>query len=281
VVPNPDGWPFEAPTAARLQTGKPLTLELGDGVSMELKFIPAGQFVAGQPGGHPSETPRAVEIKSPFWIGSCEVTNEQFARFDPTHESRFEHKGSWVFSEGHLGWPLDGPRQPVVRVSQTEAAAFCRWISEKSGMHASLPDEDQWEWACRAGSATPFSFGGLDDDFSAHANLADATIRQLAYDTDGRNTVDMVPRDGRFNDGWLVTAPVGSYQPNPWGLHDMHGNVWEWTRSGFGGTAESVARGGSWRDRPKLGTSACRIHYPGWQKVYNVGFRVVVAPPNP
>ncbi len=101
-------------------------------------------------------------------------------------------------------------------------------------------------------------------------------MKKLAYDTDGHHTVDMVPRDERFDDGYLVTAPVGSYESNAWGLCDMHGNVSEWTCSTYGDSAEIVARGGSWRDRPKRCTSSFRISYPDWQKIYNVGFRVVI-----
>jgi formylglycine-generating enzyme required for sulfatase activity len=120
--------------------------------------------------------------------------------------------------------------------------------------------------------------------------MADATIKQMAYDTDGRYTMDLLPRDARFNDGHLVTADVGSYRPNPWGLYDMHGNAWEWTRSNYRpypyraddgrndttDAGQKVARGGSWYDRPKRCRSAFRLSYPAWQRVYNVGFRIVV-----
>jgi formylglycine-generating enzyme required for sulfatase activity len=223
-------------------------------------------------------------------MGRCEVTNEQYRQFDPAHDSRFEHKGSWVFSEHHLGWPLNQPRQPVVRISWDEARAFCAWLSGRSGARVDLPTEAQWEWACRAGTAGQLGYGGINDDFSPFANLADATIRDLAYDTDGRYTADIVPRDARFDDGVLVTAAVGSFQPNPWGLHDMHGNAWEWTRSCYrpypyrrddgrndpGTAGERVVRGGSWYDRPKRARSGYRLGYDSWQKVFNVGFRVVV-----
>ena len=101
---------------------------------------------------------------------------------------------------------------------------------------------------------------------------------------------DWIPRDNRFDDGGFVTEPVGRYQPNLWGLHDMHGNAWEWTRSAYRlypyhendgrndlalAGEERVVRGGSWYDRPKRCTSSFRLFYPAWQRVFNVGFRVV------
>ena len=238
-----------------------------------------------------------MKIAKPFWMGKFEVTNEQYARFDSEHDSKFEHKGSWVFSEGHLGWRLNHPKQPVVRVSWQEAAEFCRWLSDKIGQKVTLPMESQWEWACRAGTDSEMYYGDLDADFSRFANMADVTIRQLAYDTDGRYTMDITPRDERFDDKKLVTANVGTYRPNPWGLYDMHGNAWEWTRSAYKpypysdtdgresrdliGLGMKTIRGGSWRDRPKCCRSAFRLSYPAWQKVYNTGFRVVIEPARP
>ncbi|MCH5372334.1 MAG: SUMF1/EgtB/PvdO family nonheme iron enzyme, partial [Planctomycetes bacterium] len=292
---NPPGWPFDRIEAQRRQRAAgALThrmLDLGGGVELPVVLIPGGRFVMGDPAGHDDERRTcAVEIRQPFWMGQFEVTNAQYRRFDPAHESRFEHKGSWVFWDYHLGWPLDRPNQPVVRISQREAVAFCEWLSERIDEPVSLPTEAQWEYACRAGTAGPFWYGDLDADFSGVANLADATIRQLAYDTDGRHTADMVPRDARFDDGSLVTADVGNSRANPWGLADMHGNVSEWTRSAYrpypyaeddgrntpGPGDRVVVRGGSWRDRPKLARSAYRLSYPAWQRVYNVGFRVVI-----
>ncbi len=293
-VPSIPGWPFDAAEAGHRQAAAgPVnrTIDLAGGVKIELVRIPAGEFVMGSAEGHPDERPlTGVKIEKSFWIGRFEVTNDQYAQFDPLHDSRFEHKGSWIFSERHLGWRLNHPEQPAVRVSWKEAIEFCRWLSAGIGQKVTLPSEAQWEWACRAGTTGPLYYGDLDRDFSKFANMADATIKQMAYDTDGRYTMDLLPRDARFNDGHLVTADVGSYQPNAWGLYDMHGNAWEWTRSNYRAypyraddgrndttdAGQKVARGGSWYDRPKRCRSAFRLSYPGWQRVYNVGFRIVV-----
>ena len=293
-VPRIAGWPFGAAKAKRRQArAGPAnrTIELGSGVKLEMVLIPAGRFVMGDPDGHPDERPlTSVEIRKPFWIGKFEVTNEHYACFDPSHDSKYEHKGSWMFNEWDLGWALNNPKQPVVRVSWKDALAFCRWLSNKTGQKVSLPTEAQSEWACRAGTDTPLYYGDLDADFSEFANMADYTIRDLVYDVRDQYPPDLVPRDVRFNDGKLVTADVATYKPNAWGLYDMHGNVWEWTRStyrpypyraddGRNNIADSgrkVVRGGSWYDRPKRCRSAFRLSYPAWQKVYNVGFRVVI-----
>jgi formylglycine-generating enzyme required for sulfatase activity len=287
-------WPFDTAEAARRQmaAGKyTRTLDLGGGLEMEMVLIPAGEFVMGDAGGNDDEKPlSAVKIARSFWMGKLEVTNQQYAKFDPAHDSRYQDKGSWMFNEWDLGWALNEPRQPVIRISQKEGLAFCQWLSKRTGENVTLPTEAQWEYACRGGTATPLSYGDLNADFSRHANLADWTIRDLVYDVRDQYPPDLVPRDARFKDGKLVTASVGSYKPNAWGLHDMHGNAWEWTRSAYRpypyseldgrnrpGENETIAiRGGSWYDHPKRSRSAFRLSYPPWQKVFNVGLRVVI-----
>ncbi len=185
----------------------------------------------------------------------------------------------------------------MVRVSWNEALAFCAWLSAKTGQRFSLPTEAQWEYACRAGAATPFSYGTLDDDFSKFANLSDAKMSEFAsnpYTVDSplKNPTkydDWIPKDSRFNDGALLAIKPGSYLPNAWGLFDMHGNVAEWTRTTYRPMPYSVkdgrddaktpgckvVRGGSWRDVPQRSTSSFRLSYQPYQHVYNVGFRVV------
>jgi formylglycine-generating enzyme required for sulfatase activity len=218
-----------------------------------------------------------------------EITNRQYKQFNPDHDSRFEHRTSWIFSEEYLGWPVNQPQQPVVRVCWNEAIDFCRWMSGQVGETITMPTEAQWEYACRAGTATPWSYGESDVDFSTWANMADRNIARLANDGWRPKPLDLVPRDSRFDDGALVTASVGSFNANAWGLHDMHGNAAEWTRSTYRpypyrveddqrtaiGESRIVVRGGSWYDRPKRCRSGFRLSYHPHQKVYNVGFRVI------
>jgi formylglycine-generating enzyme required for sulfatase activity len=270
---------------------------LGGGLAMELVRIPAVSFIMGENFGPPDERPRTVvTIREPFWIGRCEVTNEQFARFDPSHDSRVESKHAMQF--GVRGFYVNGPKQPVVRISWRKAMAFCDWLSRTTGKPFSLPTEDQWEYACRAGSDTPLWYGELDVDFSRCANLADLTLREYVCDPYNKARSpfanpgkydDWIPKDDRFNDGGFVSEDVGRYLPNPWGLVDMHGNVAEWTRSAYrpypyreddgrndvSTREDRVARGGSWRDKPQTARSASRLPYRPYQPVYNVGFRVM------
>jgi len=299
-APTAAAWPFDAEEAARRQAAAgpaaKRTMDLGDGVTMDLVLIPAGQFVIGDPEGKIDERPPTrVLIERPFWMGACEVTNRQFARFDPGHDSRFESKNGYQF--GVTGFQLNRPDQPVIRVSWNRAMAFCRWLSEITGEQFALPTEAQWEYACRAGTDTPFFYGDLDGDFSPFANLADVKLRGFASDpytvdaplADPTRYDDWIPRDTRYDDAGLVTVDVGRYGPNAWGLHDTHGNAAEWTRTTYrpypydpgdgrddpGSDGKKVVRGGSWRDRPKRSRSAFRLCYQPWQGVYNVGFRVV------
>jgi formylglycine-generating enzyme required for sulfatase activity len=277
-------------------TDDPKYISLGEGVRLKMVFIPAGEFVMGDPEGLPDEQPAClVRMEKPFWMSVCEITNEQYGLFDPAHDSRHEHGTASFNSERATGPKLNRPDQPVLRISWKEAIEFCNWVSEKTGMKASLPTESQWEYACRAETSTAFSFGGSDGDFSQFANVSDATMNGWATYNEKRRSADIVPRDARFDDGALVSTDVGSYHPNRWGLHDMHGNVWEWTRSDYvpypyderdgrnslSPTASKVVRGGSWYDRPKRCRSSFRLSYPAWRRVFNVGFRVVLKAEQP
>ncbi len=297
-APVCDGWPFSEAAARDLQAAAGpqtrRTLDLGDGVTMDMVLIPAGEFVLGDADGYPDERPLTkVRIETPFWMSATEVTNAQYVRFDPQHHNGYidqHHKDHTL-----PGYDADRPEQPVMRVSWHEAAAFCDWLGGLADCAATLPTEAQWEWACRAGAGTPLAYGGLDADFAAHANLADAAMALLAVTGVNPQPIknpnpyqDFLPKDARFDDGQKIMCDVAQYAPNAWGLHDMHGNVAEWTRTAYrpypyaddgrdapGVEGEKVVRGGSWRDRPKHARAGFRLAYEPWRKVYNVGFRVV------
>jgi len=286
------GWPFDAAEAARRQARTAdvtnRTIDLGEGVTMDLVLIPPGEFIMGDADGDLDERPRTiVRIDRPFWMGALEVTNGQFLRFDPTHESKYIDMAGK--DQSTRGFPANGAAQPVIRVSWREAVAFCKWLGRRTGGTVTLPTEAQWEYACRAGTGTALSYGGVDGDFSRHANLADAS----AYAARGkgkRGGLTPFPAERRFDDGQAVVCDAGGYAPNAWGLRDMHGNVAEWTRSVYrpypygdsdgrnapGAAGRRVVRGGSWRDRPRRCRSAFRLAYEPYQRVVNVGFRVVM-----
>ena len=271
--------------------GQPVTtVEIADGVLLELLRIEAGEFVMGSDNGYPNEQPAHLQqIDKPFLIGRFEVTNRQYDCFDPHHDSGLETGEAYQFGDDERGFPLNRPEQPVVRVSWDRAMAFCDWLSQKTGSPFTLPTEVQWEYACRAGTSEPLWFGTLADDFSRFGNFSDATHHTVYYPHVPTALPPWRPADTRFDDGWRGAAYVGSYAPNPWGLFDMHGNVAEWTRSDYklysepvietlanvGSARRKVVRGGSWLDRPRRSRSAFRLHFDASQAVHDIGFRVV------
>ena len=277
------------------------TIPIAEDLSIELAYIPSGSFAMGSVRGYPDEAPMTKqEIRKGFWMAKTEISNRQFAQFDPTHDSRHEDRHGYQF--GVTGYPVNEPDMPVVRVNWHQANAFCKWLSAKSGLKASLPTEAQWEWACRAGTTTAMNYGPLDSDFSKHGNMGDISLHNFSgnpYVQDWRKATfnnpqnifdNWIPQATSVNDNGFLSSTVGQYEPNPWGLHDMHGNVGEWTASLYkpypygdddgrndpAGTGRRVVRGGSWYDRPKLCTTTFRRAYRDYQKVYNVGFRVIV-----
>jgi formylglycine-generating enzyme required for sulfatase activity len=280
------------------------TIDLGGEVTLELVRIPAGKFVMGSNSGPSDERPpHAVTIGEDFWIGATEITIAQFRRFAPEfHPGYFMKRYPSMDGPGLL---LEGPRQPVVRVSWHQARAFCQWLSQRTGLAFDLPTEVQWEYAARAGTTAGVPFGSAEGDFSPWANLADASLARRPSRTAGLESNITapfgpegsyrilpggdIPCAPKFDDGFVATAPVGSFRANVWGLHDMHGNAAEWTRSlyrpypyrdGDGRndvTAEGkrVLRGGSFRDRPRRCTASYRLGFPPWQRVHSAGFRIV------
>jgi len=272
-----------------------IELDLGNDVKMKLVGIPSGEFSMGSNSETPMEQPVArVKIDKPFLMGTTEVTLKQYRQFDPGYLNGVYdmHYKDQV----KRGYYMNEMNFPVIRVPWTKAVEFCEWLSQKSGQKVTLPTEAQWEWACRAGTTTPLSFGDLDAVFSKDANLADITVKQMAVSgvnpqpiSNPGPDIDFELKDPRSDDETLHLATVGSFQANPWGLFDMHGNAAEWTRSDYkpypyraddggnsGSNDKKVVRGGSWHDRPFRATSSYRIGFRSWQPVYHTGFRVIV-----
>ena len=293
------GWPFDPATKPAAPAP---AIKLADGVEIALVSVPGGSFVMGrnEAKGPRDEHPAArVDVK-PFQIGAREITNHEFRQFDPSHDSRHETRHGYQF--GVTGYDVNGDDLPAVRVNWNKAVAFCEWLSKKTGRTVRLPTEAEWEWAARAGSDKPFWWGGVGDDFAKYANLADISLSDYAgnpYEQDRvkaryGNTENLfdnwVPQAHNVNDGAFLQEKSGKWLPNPWGLYDMHGNVWEWTQSKYvpypyaandgrnapGGDDRRVVRGGSWYSRPKLSTASFRRAYRPYAPVYDVGFRIVV-----
>ena len=248
-------------------------------------LIPAGEFVMGSTRGADDEYPPArVKIAHPFYMSRTEITNAQFAAFDAGHDSAFISMTSK--DQTRRGHPVNGPGQPVVRVTWQRARDFCRWVAARSGRRADLPTEAQWEWAARAGTDTATYYGEVTADFGRFANLADSSLGRMAAGDSPR----WHPRIDAVDDGAMVTTNVGRYQPNAWGLCDMIGNAAEWTRTAYrpypyrsddgrddpAAAGAKVVRGGSWYDRPYRATASYRMHYQPWQHVFDVGFRIIV-----
>lgn len=238
-------------------------------IGMELVQIPAGKFLMGQAlgdawqkGGEWDEVPvHEVTLSNPFWMGVTEVTNEQYEQFDPGHKKQ---RGVNGFSKA--------ANDPVLQVSYEDALAFCKWLSEKEGKPYRLPTEAEWEYACRAGTTTPYSTGEtLPEEY--HRNQANF---------DDHKTSHSKP----------VLLGVGRSPANPWGLHDMHGNAEEWCLDWYGpypegavvdpvGRAEGISRvtrGGSHNTDVYYLRSANRMSALPTERNYLIGFRVVQAP---
>ncbi len=215
-------------------------------VGMELVFIPPGEFIMGSPptelGRDDDERQRTVVIDMGFYMGVTEVTQSQWQVVTESEPSNWK-----------------GEQLPVEQVSWEDAVAFCQGLSEREGRVYRLPTEAEWEYCCRAGTTTPFAFGMV------------LSTEQANFD--GEYPYGNAPK-GIFRD---QTVEVSSFPPNPWGLYDMHGNVWEWCLDG-GQTdpAVHVLRGGSWRNRAKYCRCANRVIDTENSRLSNIGFRVVL-----
>ena len=231
----------------------------------ELIPIPAGCFQMGSPAGEAQrdsdERPHQVCVDA-FAIGKYEVTFEEFDRFARASGRRLPTDEGW--GRG---------RRPAINVDWQDATAYTEWLSAQTGGAYRLPTEAEWEYAARAGTTGPFWTGPC-----LHTDQANYD-GNLDYGHCGSKT--MVYRK--------QTLPVGSLKPNPWGLYDVAGNVWEWICSGYDGTygggekicsskndamSARVLRGGSWNSPPRNARAAIRYGYQPENRSGTLGFRL-------
>jgi len=253
------------------------TINLGNGVIMELVLIPAGSFCMGsassEKGRAGDEGPvRRVQITRPFYMGKYEVTQVQWKAVMGATVQQQRTKAA-------AGLPLYGVGSdyPIYWISWDEAVAFCK----KLGSGLRLPTEAEWEYACRAGSDTRFHYG---DDPNCS--------RFGQYDWYGDNSVNTELAWYEYEDDRGRTAHrVGRKKPNAWGLYDMHGNVAEWCAdwrarnyknmanvdpTGPSNGRSRVVRGGCWREAPERCRSAVRFFAPPDPGHALLGFRIVL-----
>lgn len=272
-------------------------VEMTNSIGMKLTLIPPGEFVMGSAQAERTDDApqHRVQLTRPFFLGMHEATVCQFRTFVETtgHKTDVERLGGNLFLTGRLGnkeqsWRDPGFSQsddhPVVLVSWSDAEAFCQWLSRKEGRVYRLPTEAEWEFSCRAGTTTRWTSGDDRRELRRAANLADQALKR-AYPDYQTGTAD-------WDDGYAVTAPVGTSVANALGVHDMHGNAWEWCRDWYDskyygaspfenplgpstGSTKAV-RGGGWNCMPKMCSSSLRI---GQREVTfssdTCGFRVV------
>jgi formylglycine-generating enzyme required for sulfatase activity len=264
--------------------------------------IPAGQFMMGAAPGeeelenlsdefrHRSEPQHQVKVRR-FAVGKYEVTRREFRVFA---EETGRGTAGCFFWNGE-DWQMDvarswrkpgyaqGDTHPVACVSWEDATAYAAWLSAKTGQRYRLLTEAEWEYAARGGTMTARYWGDDGDALCTYANGGDRTALREAP---GAINWPLANCD----DGHAYTAPVGTYRANAYGLHDMLGNVWEWTQDCWNtnyrgapvdGSAWSagdcymrVVRGGSWDDVPMALRAAYRVGSPVVVRVYGRGFRV-------
>ncbi len=236
--------------------------DLGNGIKLEMVEIPGGTFYMGSPENEQeriSWESHQHQVKVPsFFMGRCQLTQAQYQAIIGNNPSSFK-----------------GVNHPVEKVSWDNAVEFCQKLSQKTGKNYRLPSEAEWEYACRAGTTTPFYFG--------------ESITPDLVNYDGNYPYASAPK-GKYRE---QTTDVGTFPPNPFGLYDMHGNVWEWCLDDWNenyinaptdGSAwirqsaeYKLLRGGSWYDNARGCRAASRNGHSLDLRFYVCGFRVALS----
>ena len=261
-VPKLAGWPFEA------KSEKSKTVKI-NGLAVDFVRIPTGSFVMGSK-LYQDSAPKVAKVTRPFWMAKKETSNKLFTMFKKDHDSGFMDQ----HGKDHTtpGMEAKTPSLPVIRVSFNEAVAFTRWLTVKTGKKFRLPTEVEWEFAARAGTDSDFYWGTAKDDFSGYANLADKAIEKFVW----RSTHNYRLRVKEFNDKAQVQTKSGAYKPNAFGLYDMIGNVGEWTSTRYKKSSRVITKGGSWSDLPRFMPVGAKVPFERYQRVFNVGIRLVI-----
>jgi formylglycine-generating enzyme required for sulfatase activity len=216
----------------------------------EMVVVPAGQFEMGSPSdekrrGSDEGPVRTITHTKPFAIGKYEITRTQFTAFvNATGHSGSARCLMWngtqlAIQDANSWLDLDYPRRenhPMVCVSWWDAVAYAEWLSETTGHTYRLPAEAEWEYAARSGTQTAYSFTGDEDNACAYANVSDISAKAAVPAWNAVNCDDGIG---------FGTAPVGSYLPNGFGLHDTIGNVWEWQADCYRDSFEGAPTDGS------------------------------------
>lgn len=233
-----------------------------NGRGMTFCWCPPGKFLMGspedEPGRYTDERQREVVIGQGFWIGKYEVTKEQWTGVNI--------RNSIARQPNH---PQDNANQSKDAGRALRALNEAEWKSGSlpADWEYALPSEAQWEYAARAGTATRFYFGDDINQLPKHANFGDRSY----YDT-----LDVYSNsaDRTLDDGFARLAPVGSFAPNPWGLHDVYGNLAEWCDN-------RATRGGSWVSSPDSCRSAYRHTFGDRDSEVFIGFRFIIRKKEP
>ena len=274
---------------------------LENAIALTMVWIPPGRFWMGSPAQEPDreddEGPLHLVQLEGFFMGQTPITQAQWrevAGWQPRDGESWGRELQLNSSYFHAGYgekggnarllagELNTDQRPVEQVSWEDAIEFCNRLSQRTGRHYSLPSEAQWEYACRAGSSTPFHFG--------------ETISPELANYNGIGRYGCGP-SGEYRE---QTTPVGMFPANDWGLQDMHGNVWEmcldqWHANYEGAPVDDIAwvdadvkknyrfaerllRGGSWDTHPRNCRSAFRAHRRPGNVVSYLGLRVVCLP---
>ncbi|WP_404482872.1 formylglycine-generating enzyme family protein [Novosphingobium sp. BL-52-GroH] len=282
----------------------------GDGAPAMVR-VAAGQFVAGSEAAetdavhYPAlnaarEQPaRLVTVAHAYAIGRTEVTRGQFARFVAATGWKPDGPCGFLADGPSNRWDADmahdwrnpgfaqGDDHPVVCVNLADARAYASWLSAQTGRHFRLPSNTEWEYAARAGTTTAQWWGDRPASEACRYASVAGSERARAHNGGTLDPQKFFPCD----DGYVETAPVASFEPNPWGLYDMIGNVWEWTEDCLnadqkgaptdtaarttGDCASHMDRGSSWTNSPKYVRVAAQ--HPDLVGARNtvLGFRLV------